>query len=406
MPKRLLRTASVQLARGFDQVFARTALNPPKAMRRRSPAESLDHAARMRGLSTIAGFYARPEYLAPDGGGFFGQATAAEPTVKRVRSLGRFGEVVDLRWPSEFQPLWSRAAVTERLSGLSQPERDALMAGHDVGSMLQHLGIDRRGDLPEKYLGVANNRFAHARWYRHTDRPRPVALLIHGYMAGHYLVEERMWPMRALFDQGLDLVLPVLPFHGLRRSEARGFLPPAFPSSDPRFTIEGFRQAIFDLQSLIGYLKTHGAPEVGVMGMSLGGYTSALLSTLDPRVSFAILFIPLASIDAFAHAHGRMIGSEAEQEAQREALARAQSVVSPLVRAPHVRGQDALVIAGEADLVTGVAHGRRLAEHFGAHMETFEGGHLLHFGRSRAFQPAWQMLQRRGLLELPRKADR
>ena len=37
-----------------------------------------------------------------------------------------------------------------------------------------------------------------------------------------------------------------------------------------------------------------------MVGGGPGGYTAALLSTLDARIGFAVFFIPLASIDTFA----------------------------------------------------------------------------------------------------------
>lgn len=37
-----------------------------------------------------------------------------------------------------------------------------------------------------------------------------------------------------------------------------------------------------------------------------------------------------------------------------------------------------------------------LSNHFETELTTFEGGHLLQFGRSRAFAPVWEMLGRGG----------
>ncbi len=406
MPRRLLRKTASTLARnlaqglaqGVDQTFAMTALNPPRIVKRSSPSEGRGHAERMRGLSAIASFYGREEFMARESA-FLPLPGRISPVVKRVKSFGREGEVLDLRWRSEFEPLWSAEAVAERFSRLSDEPREQL--GMRAGShteLLQQLGMDKRGDLRSKYLAVQGNRFAYARWFRHARGPRHCAVLVHGYMAGHYALDERMWPLRKLWDSGLDIVLTVLPFHGPRRSQARGFMPPAFPSSDPRFTIEGFRQVVFDHRALFDHLLgSGGVASLGVMGMSLGGYSAALLATLEAHLRFAVLFIPLAAIDEFAHTHGRMVGSEDEQLAQRDALRMAQWPISPLARPSLLASDKVLVIAGEADRVTGLAHAHRLTEHFGAKLITFEGGHLLHFGRTQAFAPVFQLLEREGL---------
>jgi dipeptidyl aminopeptidase/acylaminoacyl peptidase len=171
--------------------------------------------------------------------------------------------------------------------------------------------------------------------------------------------------------------------------------PPAFPSSDPRFTIEGLRQLVRDHTALFDYLLAGRASSLGVMGMSLGGYGSALLATLDDRLKLAVLVIPLAAIEDFALTHGRFTGNSDEQEAQRSAMHAAHWTVSPLARPPLVKGERVVVVAGESDFVTGAAHARRLSEHFETPVSTFEGGHLLPFGRSRAFTPVWELLNRR-----------
>jgi hypothetical protein len=345
----------------------------------------------------IRTFYGGPDSLATHGR-MFPEAPRITPSVSRVRSLNGQGEVLDLRWPSEFSPLWSLDAVQARLDALNVDERDELMVSSrpDAAALLREFGIDQSAPLREKYLRSKANRTAYARWYRHANGPRPVAVLLHGYLGGTFAIEERVLPVRRLFDGGLDVVLTILPLHGPRRSEARGFRPPAFPSSDPRFTIEGFRQLVFDHRALFEYLRHGGAPGIGLMGMSLGGFSAALLSTLEQNLRFSVLFIPLAMIEQFAHDHGRMLGSSAEQEKQRDALRAAQWPISPFARPPLVAAERVAVVAGEADEVTGLAHAEHLAQHFGTHISRFEGGHLLHFGRERAFEPVWQMLEHEG----------
>jgi pimeloyl-ACP methyl ester carboxylesterase len=346
----------------------------------------------MRGLGAIAGFYNRAEYLPPESD-LFPRPEPIAPVIERVRSLAQ-GEVLDLSWPSGFAPLWTGAAVDARFLQLSHDELAQLgLAGCSVHEVMAELALDKSGDLLEKYMRAKRNQVARARWFRHGDRPRPCAVLLHGYMAGTYAIEERLWPVRQLFDSGMDVVISVLPFHGARRSETRGYRPPSFPSSDPRFTIEGMRQLVRDHTALFDYLLDGRVASLGVMGMSLGGYGSALLATLDARLSFAVLVIPLAAIELFAFTHGRFVGTEEDQHAQRVAMNGAQWTVSPLARPPLVQSDRVVVLAGESDYVTGVQHARQLSEHFKTDLHMFEGGHLLQFGRTRTFAPVWKMLK-------------
>lgn len=352
----VVRRAQASIARGVDELFGALALGRSARSRARSSAESLDHGARMEALERLAALHASAPYDAPPEA-FFGAAGEPGPMREvRVRSLGDAGEVVDLSWRSGYEPA---------------SRDDAVRARH----------LDRRA-----------NHVAHARLWRHAGRPRPTALLIHGYLGGAYAVEERAWPMRWMFERlGLDLALPVLPFHGPRGERGRR---PALPASDPRLTVEGFRQAIWDLVTLRRELSRRGAPAVGVMGMSLGGYTSALMMTVDDALAFGAPIIPLASIADFARDAGRLVGAPDERAAQHAALEAAHRPISPLARPSRLAAERVVVVAGRADRITPAAHAERLAAHLGAPLTVFHGGHLLQFGRRDGFREIARMLAR------------
>ncbi|MEB2312487.1 MAG: alpha/beta hydrolase family protein [Polyangiaceae bacterium] len=282
-----------------------------RARRSRGPrtAARLDHAGRMKALEAIAAAYSPEADL-------FRAPRAIDPVGRRVREDGDV-RVADLSWRSDFEPFLPAVA--------------------------------------ERYLRHAENRIAAARLYSHRE-PRPVAVLIHGYLGGKYDLEQRIWPVEWLLRIGLDVALFVLPFHGVR-ARREGSLPP-FPGSDPRVTNEGFRQAVGDLGDLAAWLRERGHPAVGAVGMSLGGYTTALAATVDPTLAFAVPMIPLASLADFARDRGRLGASSVERTAQHRALEHAHRAVSPLHRAPVVSTERMLVIGAEADRITPISHAR------------------------------------------------
>jgi pimeloyl-ACP methyl ester carboxylesterase len=333
-------------AAAFDRAMVQAAR---VANRRKSRAESLSHDERMRALAAIRDSYAAPEiWTSPDA--FFEPPPPIHPALERVRGMRSGGTVYDASWPSRFEPYL--------------PE------------------------LRNKYLGFEENRTAHARLYL-APQPRATILLVHGYLAGQWHVEERAWPIRWLAER-YDLAIAVLPFHALRAHGERRGAPP-FPGADPRMTNEGFRQAMFDLRALAAFLRARGAPAVGVMGMSLGGYTTALLATVERGLSFAVPIIPLASLADFALEQGRL-GRGEEAGLQHDALEEANRIVSPLARPSLVPSERVLVVAAESDRITPPAHAERLARHFGARIVRFEGGHLLQFGRGDAFRAVGRWL--------------
>jgi len=353
--KRGIRRAGVRLASGVDRFVHTYALTN---RRRRRPEEALDHEQRVEALAALAERHRQPRFRAPPER-FFGDAGEPGPWLwTPVRSIAG-GRVADVRWRSGYRPLADEAEVLAR--------------------------IEREED----------NTWAHARLYLHS-RPRPTAILLHGYMGGPYPIEERAWPLRWMFERlGLDLALLVLPCHGPRKASRR----PLFPHGDPRVNLEAFRQAVHDVIALRRALMERGAPAVGVLGMSLGGYTTALALTADPELAFGAPFIPLASIADFAREGGSLLGSPEERAAQHAGIEAAHAPVSPLARPLLGDPARVRVVGGRADRITPLRHAERLADHFGAELSTFYGGHLVQLGRGDAFRDLARMLRDRGLLE-------
>ncbi len=348
------------LAASVDRLVSVAITGRSASSRRRSRAESLGHPERIVALDRIAEAY-RPAEPLGDVDSFFGVPSAGAPTLTALgeRTLGDTRvEVVDARWPS-------------RVATFVDDPR-----------------------LAQSFAATRENHEAAARLFLGPGQGRPAAILVHGYRAGQHAVEERVWPIRWLVSRGLDVALFVLPFHGVRAAhlgEAR------FPGSDPRFTNEAFRQAIDDLRALRQYLLSRGAPAVGAMGMSLGGYTVSLLATVEP-LDFVAPVIPLASFADIALAAGRLVGTAAEQALQHEKLERAHRVVSPFARASKVRPEAAIVVAGEGDRITPLSHAEKLSQHLGSELVKFPGGHLLQIGRSEGFRAIGRMLGRQGFL--------
>ena len=246
--------------------------------------------------------------------------------------------------------------------------------------------------LAERWLAAEENRWAHARLFSRAaadGQRRPVAVLIHGYMGGHLAMEERIWPLEQFDARGLDVALLVLPHHGPRKG--RGALQrPLFPSPDARLTVEGLRQSIFDLRALIDILRREGHPAVGLAGMSLGGYITALMATLEPELAFALPIIPLSCFATWYRDQDALVGEPEERRRHLEAIEALTRVVSPLARPSRLAPERVEVLGGLADQVTPIHHAERLAEHMGARLRRFSGGHLLQVGRSQALAQALQ----------------
>lgn len=347
----ILRDVLARAGGGFDKAVVRVA----QELAKRSGKAPQDFHERLAYLEEVARAYG-----AIDPGDYFLAPKAIAPGdlhEQRVRELDG-GTVVDLRFASGYEP--------------------------------------RLPEQREKYLRWHENRTAHVRHFRHA-RPAPTIVCVHGWRGGTFSFEERAFAAPWLFRLGLDVALFTLPFHALRAPAHRKGAP-LFPTADVARTNEAMGQAIWELRKLLAWLRARGAPEVGLAGMSLGGYTTSLLATVDPSLSFAVPIIPLSDFTDVVVEHEALRGVAVPKpliDAGKRALER----VRPLSRAPLVPGDRMLVVAAVADGITKSSHAERLAAHFGAEVVRFPGAHLLQFGRREGFAAMARFLAARGVIQ-------
>ena len=252
-------------------------------------------------------------------------------------------------------------------------------------------------DVEHEYRSHRDNQTALLRTLNLRIKGRPMAILVNGFSSGHHLMERVAWPMREFFRQGIGVSLFALPFHG-RRGHA---FPPEWPQQDTAFTIEGFRQAIWDLQIAIRAMREAGASEVGVVGMSLGGYTASLLATVTSDVDFVLSYIPICSVPDVMNDNDLVPGSGDIQRTLYEGYREQLVPITPVCRMPKVEPKRVSVISGEFDRLATIRHGQRLADHFGTELVKFPGGHIVQNRRAQAFREALEGFQDCGVL--PRK---
>jgi pimeloyl-ACP methyl ester carboxylesterase len=347
----IAKTLARRAAAGFDlAVAAAVRVGMP-------PAEDnapLDWGYEAR-IAFLDGLAKRYESLDLDD--YFSAPRAIEPVSREAGVAARRLRRTDLVWPASYEPFL--------------PE------------------------MREQYLTTSENQLAHARLFR-GDRPRPVAILVHGYLMGRLPIDERIWPIARLDLAGLDSALVVLPFHG-QRADPRRTGRPEFPGRDPRIANEGFRQVAGEIGALAAWLRREGHPAVGVIGMSLGGYAAALAATMLPELDFLVPIIPLASLADFAIEQGGLSESPELRAREHALLERAYRVASPLAREPRVAKERVLVLGGKSDRITPLSHARRLAHHFRAPLAAWDGGHLLQFGRAAAWARVEELVRTAGL---------
>lgn len=259
-------------------------------------------------------------------------------------------------------------------------------------------------DYLDEHLSHRENLTVHARLYS-KGRGRPVLVCIHGLGGGAWWLEERAFAASYWLRQGLDVALVQLPFHGRRlpAGRARGSM---FPSANVIRTNESFGQAVSDLRALRGWLESRGSA-VGVMGMSLGGYTTALWTTVDDRLAFAVPWIPAVDMADLMWRHGEE--SPARRRAAKagvsaDLLREVFAVHMPTGRPTLLPRERRMIVAGRGDRITPPDQAERLWKHWHeCAIHWFPGGHLAQVGRADALRAVRRHLD---TLDLPGRAAR
>lgn len=261
----------------------------------------------------------------------------------------------------------------------------------------------------EIHDAAIENQTVHARWWTSpsgrsgaatgstSGRGRPTIVLLHGWGGGHHWMTARAFMVPYWLRHGFDVAAFVLPYHGPRALSAGAF---AWPSPNPLRTNEGFGQAIHDLRALALFLRARGSSAVGAMGMSLGGYTTALWASVagpdEPGgLDFAVALIPAVSMAHLMWRHG-------EQSAMRkkaisagiteDLLVDAFAVHTPTTRPVRLAPERLAIVAGHGDRITPPDQAEALAAHWGVGISWFEGGHLAQVGRNDALRTVRQQL--------------
>ncbi|MDR3414861.1 MAG: alpha/beta hydrolase family protein [Nevskia sp.] len=237
--------------------------------------------------------------------------------------------------------------------------------------------------MVKAYRAHGRNRRAWAQHWTHADGPRPTLMFLHGFTADAYWFNSAMFSLPWLYRQGYDILLCILPFHGARRARLEPFSGFGYFAYGLASMNEAMLNAIHDLRVWMDYLERHGAPSIGVSGLSLGGYLSALLASVDDRLAYCIPNSPVVSPVDMAREWLPMrwmvnrvlrAGGMPIQE-----LRRALALHSPLSYTPQIDAERLFIIGGAGDRFTPPRFVRLLHQHWkGSAMHWFPGNHVVH----------------------------
>ncbi len=263
----------------------------------------------------------------------------------------------------------------------------------------------------KSYLRHRANRTAHARMLRHRGTaPRPTIVAIHGFTADWYLINEWFFALPWFYRMGCNIVLFTLPFHGPRQTRFSPFSGHGFFAGGSSRMNEAVAQSVFDFRILFDWLqRERGAEQIGVTGLSLGGFTTAMLASVEDRLAFAIPNVPVVSLADLVlewQPIGVMLrGALATMGLTLADARRLIAVSCPLTFAPVLPTERLMIVGGVGDRLAPPKHSRLLWDHWGrCRIHWFPGSHIIHMDRGAYLTEMARFMVGRGFLsqsELP-----
>ena len=263
------------------------------------------------------------------------------------------------------------------------PGETRLTVRRVIGRRFEHVSFPSVYEPPPGMVRAAEwrdrqgNHTAHAYLVRRDDRPRPWVVVIHGYSRGEPIDLHLMGAWHIHRSLGANVVFPVLPLHGPR---GRATNIDRFPSVDPIVNLYGLSQAVRDVRSVIAWIRSEGATDVAVYGVSLGGHTAALLASLEPDLAGVVAGVPTSDFTALlVRSVARLDGEEAVEALGLldDSVVTLNRLVSPLTLRPLVAPERRYIFAAVGDRIANAEQAVALWRHWERpQIEWFQGSHV------------------------------
>lgn len=226
----------------------------------------------------------------------------------------------------------------------------------------------------DRWQSFEANRTVHAWVLRHRE-PRPWLVSVHGATMGNPRLDLRVLRASWMHDNlGLNVAMPVLPLHGPRRSPDGHY-----PSEDVLNNLHGVFQSVADVRRTLAWIRSLGGDtRIGIHGISMGGFTTALVASLDEDLACAILGVaPVDLVLLLERHHGTGSGHDLRVR-NFDMGARLNPMISPLKLTPAIPRERRFIYAGVVDqLVDFSEHVAPMIAHWD-YPETllYDGGHV------------------------------
>ncbi|MED1741076.1 alpha/beta hydrolase family protein [Bacillus swezeyi] len=184
------------------------------------------------------------------------------------------------------------------------------------------------------------------------DIDKPNVIFVHGWRMDSYDRIKNIFHHRIMNDLGWNMYYYSLPYHFEREPEHSLYSGELMISANIDRTVESTRQAIVDLRAFIHWIKANKTGPVILVGVSLGGWITNLMATLESQIDVvvSIFYANRLSYSIWNTIPGKFIREELEQHGVTyEDLIRYWEITDPSQAMPKVNKDNILLISAKHD---------------------------------------------------------
>ena len=253
--------------------------------------------------------------------------------------------------------------------------------------------------MRKRWSALTSNNIVRAQHWRHDDGPRPTLCVIHGFMGSSYLANGRFFSLPWYYRSGYDVLMYTLPFHGRRAEKFSPFSGFGYFAGGLSGFAEAMAQAVYDFRSIVDYLRHTGVDRIALTGISLGGYTSALVASVDDRLETVIPNCPVVTpaqvFDEWFPANKLIRLGLRLSNISRDELTAGLSYHCPLNYQPLLPKDRRMIITGLGDRMATPEQAVMLWEHWDrCALHWFPGSHVLHVSQLDYLRRMTRFLQK------------
>lgn len=181
---------------------------------------------------------------------------------------------------------------------------------------------------------------------------KPNVIFVHGWRMKGFDRVKKIFHDSIINNLGWNMYYYTLPYHLERQPEASLYSGEFMVSANINRTVESTRQAIVDLRALIQWMKNNKQGPVIIIGVSLGGFISNLVATLESEIDalVSIFYSNRLSYSIWNTIPGKYIRRDLESHGVNyNDLVKYWELVEPNQALPKINKENILLISAKHD---------------------------------------------------------